>query len=99
MASLLDEMVDRDQIAKYPKQNFKLKQQSSYTRASKTVEDTIGWFNNIDRFEFVRFDTINGKPEWVLMDHGGPGAMARVWMPDQRFSTGVILKFPKLPKV
>ena len=81
IASLLNEMTDRDAVAKFPQHNFRLKQASSYNRASKTPQDTVGWYNNIDRFEYIRIDTINGKPEWVLMDHKGPGAMVRTWMP------------------
>ena len=81
IASLLTEMTDRDAVAKFPANNFRLKQASSYNRASKNPKDTVGWFNNIDRFESIRIDTINGKPEWVLMDHMGPGAIVRTWMP------------------
>ena len=47
--SLLREMVDREQVARYPEQDFRLKQASSYNRASKTPEDPKGWFNNFDR--------------------------------------------------
>ena len=80
--SLLGEMVDRDSIARYPQQNFRLKQASSYNRASKTPDDPKGWFNNIDRNEqVVRIDEKDGKQEWVLMDHTGPGAIVRSWMP------------------
>ncbi|MDA8563264.1 DUF2961 domain-containing protein [Mariniblastus sp.] len=80
--SLLSEMVDRDSIARYPDQNFRLKQASSYNRASKTPDEPNGWFNNIDRKEqVVRVDEKDGKKEWVLMDHTGPGAIVRTWMP------------------
>lgn len=80
--SLLGEMVDRDSVARYPRQNFRLKQASSYNRASKTPDDPKGWFNNIDRNgQVVRVDERDGKKEWVLMDHTGPGAIVRTWMP------------------
>ena len=85
--SLLNEMVDRDAIARFPQTNFRLKQESSYNRASKTSEDKEGWFINHDfnsketDHNFIRTEEKNGKKEWVLMDHVGPGAIVRTWMP------------------
>ena len=46
--SLLSEMVDRDSVARFPADNFRLKQASSYNRASKSPDDAKGWFNNKD---------------------------------------------------
>ena len=75
-------MIDRDSIAKFPKHNFRLKQASSYNRASKTPDEPKGWFNNKDRAgQVVRVDEVDGKKEWVLMDHNAPGAIVRSWMP------------------
>lgn len=85
--TLLKDMVDRDAIARFPTTNFRLKQESSYNRASKTPEDTEGWFINHDfnsketDHNFVRTEEKNGKKEWVLMEHIGPGAIVRTWMP------------------
>ncbi len=80
--SLLHEMTDRDNIAQFPELNFRLKQASSYNRASKTPDEPKGWFNNIDRKnQVVRVDEKDGKKEWVLMDHQGPGTIVRSWMP------------------
>ncbi|TWU38848.1 hypothetical protein Q31b_39260 [Novipirellula aureliae] len=85
--SLLLEMVDRDAVARFPENNFRLKQHSSYNRASKTPDEPVGWFTNHDynRSEkdknFIRIDEKDGKKEWVLMDHTGPGAIVRSWMP------------------
>ncbi len=82
MESLLNEMVDRDSIARYPERDFRLKQASSYNRASKTPDDAKGWFNNKDNSgQVIRVDEKDGKKEWVLMDHQGPGAIVRSWMP------------------
>ena len=87
MESLLHEMVDRDAIARYPSNNFRLNQASSYNRASKTVEDSVGWFTNHDfnkaetDHNFIRTEETNGEKEWVLMEHFGPGAIVRVWSP------------------
>ncbi len=85
---LLNEMVDRDSVARYPEQNFRLKQQSSYNRASKTPDEPKGWFTNQDfnargdkRHNYIRKEELDGKTVWVLMDHEGPGAIVRTWMP------------------
>ncbi|MDE3742074.1 glycoside hydrolase family 172 protein [Maribacter polysaccharolyticus] len=85
--SLLLEMIDREAISRFPKHDFRLKQESSYNRASKTPNDTVGWFFNEDfnskkiTGNFVRVEENNGEKEWVLMDHKGPGAIVRTWMP------------------
>lgn len=85
--SLLNDMVDRDAIARFPKTNFRLKQASSYNRASVKPEDSVGWFTNHDYnkgegdHNFIRTEETNGEKEWVLMDHVGPGAIVRVWSP------------------
>ena len=46
-ATLLDEMVDRDELAKTPRIAYTLGQASSYDRASKTPNGP-GWFANKD---------------------------------------------------
>lgn len=88
--SLLDEMVDRDAVARFPEKDFRLKQESSYNRASISPEDTVGWFTNHDMnpkdtdTNFIRIEENNGQKEWVLMDHEGAGAIVRTWMPFRR---------------
>ena len=90
--SLLRDMIDRDKIANYPTNDFRLKQHSSYNRLSKTPEDTRGWFANSDftsqgakegvNDRFIRTElNAKGEKEWVLMEHLAPGALVRVWMP------------------
>ena len=85
--SLLDEMTNRDAVTHFPQTDFRLKQSSSYNRASVSPEDSVGWFNNKDNNTsdkdscFIRIEEINGQKEWVLMDHQGPGAIVRSWMP------------------
>ena len=55
--SLLGDMIDRDSIASYPEKNFRLKQASSYNRASKTPDEPKGWFKNKDyNGHFVRVE-------------------------------------------
>lgn len=84
--NLLDEMVNREELAKYPEHDYRLKQQSSYDRRSVSPSDPEGWFANKDGFDFVRIDSVNGNPEWVMMEHNKPGVMGRIWMADKRFS-------------
>ncbi|CAA6692456.1 Unannotated [Lentimonas sp. CC19] len=86
--SLLHEMVDRDAVARFPETDFRLKQHSSYNRASKTPDEPKGWFANQDynpkklkTENFIRVEENNGRKEWVLMDHQAPGAIVRTWMP------------------
>ena len=85
--SLLREMTDRDSVARYPQHEFRLKQASSYNRASKTPDDPKGWFDNFDRStndthkNFVRVENRDGNKEWVVMDHEGAGAVTRFWVP------------------
>ena len=85
--SLLNKMVDREVVARFPQVHFRLKQHSSYNRASTTPNDPKGWFTNHDYNSgdsdknFIRIEEVNGQTEWVLMDHQGPGAIVRTWMP------------------
>ncbi|NND07633.1 MAG: DUF2961 domain-containing protein [Saprospiraceae bacterium] len=80
-------MIDRDVVSRFPEKDFRLRQESSYNRASKTPEDTVGWFANKDYnrkeddHNFIRIEEHNGDKEWVLMDHQSPGAIVRTWMP------------------
>jgi len=85
--SLLNEMVNRDAVASFPQTNFRLKQQSSYNRASVSPDDSVGWFTNHDYNSknsdknFIRIEETNGEKEWVLMEDIGAGAIVRSWMP------------------
>ncbi|MCG1035808.1 glycoside hydrolase family 172 protein [Polaribacter sargassicola] len=100
--SLLNEMVDREKLAQFPESNFRLKQQSSYNRASVSPKDTVGWFENHDfnsnekDHNFIRIEEKNGQKEWVLMDHKGAGTIVRTWMPfknPKNSNTNSIIKF------
>ncbi|WP_442511829.1 glycoside hydrolase family 172 protein [Novipirellula sp. SH528] len=85
--SLLHEMTDRGRVARYPNHDFRLKQASSYNRASKTPDDPKGWFNNIDRStddthkNYVRVEENLGRKEYVVMEDEGAGAITRFWVP------------------
>ncbi len=71
--SLLDEIVDRDAVASFPQTDFRLKQESSYNRASISPEDSVGWFKNQDfnskdeHHNFIRIEENNGH-NWSWSD-------------------------------
>lgn len=75
---LLEEMLDRSQLAVYPAGAWTLHHLSSYDRHS-VAKDKPGWFANNDWDNFIRKDTINGREEDVLMDADGPGVITRFW--------------------
>lgn len=79
LESLLTEMTDRDQIARFPDPAYTNKQFSSYDRASERPGNQE-WFANWDRTNFLRTEINNGRREFVLFDAKGPGAMVRYWM-------------------
>ena len=96
--SLLNEMIDRDSVTRFPAKNFRLKQHSSYNRASVSPDDKKGWFTNRDfnsgekSKNFIRVEENNGRKEWVMMDHQGPGAIVRSWQPFQKTPKDKILR-------
>ncbi len=76
--SLLDEMVNRDNLARLAVPAYTCSQASSYDRGS-VAPDKPGWFANMDRSHFVRTEEKDGRKEYVLMDEAGPGAVVRFW--------------------
>lgn len=77
--TLLDEMMNREQLAEFPDPEYTTKQFSSYDRRSIGV-DQPGWFANADRSQFIRTEKANGRREFVLFDAEGPGAIVRFWV-------------------
>ena len=76
--SLLEEMVNRDTIARLPSPAYTCKQFSSYDRNS-TEPGSPTWWANADRSWFLRVEDNHGRKEHVLMDTKGPGAVVRFW--------------------
>ncbi|MCF8223129.1 MAG: DUF2961 domain-containing protein [Bacteroidales bacterium] len=72
-------MADRNSITRFPDPPYRLKQFSSYDRES-VDPDSSGWYANADYTHFLREETNNGRREFVLFDHDGPGAIVRWWM-------------------
>ena len=79
LSSLLDEMVDRDAVTRFPEPAYVCKQASSYDRRS-VAPDQEHWFGNWDASQFVREEMNGDRKEWVLMDEQGPGAIVRWWI-------------------
>ncbi|MCC6425313.1 MAG: DUF2961 domain-containing protein [Phycisphaerales bacterium] len=77
--SLLEELIDRDAIARFPSPAYTCKQFSSYDRASTTISNSETWFANADYNQYLRTEENNGRKEWVMMDVTGPGAIVRIW--------------------
>ncbi len=79
--SLLQEMVDRDRLARFPApdRRYTCSQASSYERTSISP-DKRGWYANNDWSHFIRSEMNNGRKEWVMMDARGPGCITRMWM-------------------
>lgn len=83
LASLLDEMVDRDALTHFP--NYTCKQASSYDRAAKSPSEN--WFANADTAQFIRVEKNGEREEAVLMEAEGPGAVVRWWITAPRYKT------------
>ncbi len=77
--ALLEEMIDRQSVARWPKPAFTMRQASSYDRHSVSP-DQPGWFANDDQNQFIRTEMISGRTEYVMMDADGPGAIVRFWL-------------------
>ncbi len=78
IGSLLQEMVDRDAVARYPDPVYTSASFSSRDRASLSKD--VNWFANGDNNWFLRMEKVNGREEYVLFDAEGPGAVTRWWM-------------------
>ncbi|MHC4700785.1 MAG: glycoside hydrolase family 172 protein [Planctomycetota bacterium] len=78
LESLLEEIVDRDRIARLPSPAYTCRQFSSYDRNS-TEPGSPTWWANADRSYFLRIEDNKGRKEHVLMDTDGPGAIVRFW--------------------
>ena len=79
LGTLLQEMVDRDTLARFPSPAYTCRQFSSYDRDSDDPSDESTWFANWDRSQFIRIEEKDGRKEYVMMDVDGPGAAVRFW--------------------
>lgn len=96
LISLLEEMVNRDALARFPSPGYTCRQFSSYDRGSDTPGSPTWWANN-DRSFFLRVEEAGaeGRKTYVMMDAEGPGAVVRFWATwhgasGQPFSNGIL---------
>ncbi len=78
--SLLQEMTDMMVMTRWPDPEYRSLQASSYNRASVAV-DKPGWFADSDGVAWIREEVREGKTEYVIMEHDGPGCITRMWTP------------------
>ena len=78
LTTLLNEMVDREEITRFPENSYRCLQSGSYNRESVSP-DKPGWFADSDGIGFIRIEESNGKKEWVLMEDDGPGVITKIW--------------------
>ena len=77
---LLEELSHPERLATFPNPEYQSLQASSYNRES-THRDKPGWFADSDGTGYIRTEQINGKTEWVMMEHAGPGCLTKFWTP------------------
>jgi hypothetical protein len=93
LESLLNEMVDRDALAKWPAPGYTLKEASSHDRRKTDPSDSETWHTNDDHEQFIRTETNEGRKEWVIMEDSGPGAITRFWTPLLKDDKAQIIRF------
>ncbi|MCL3779566.1 DUF2961 domain-containing protein [Prolixibacteraceae bacterium JC049] len=89
--TLLNEMVNREALTRFPTPSYTCGQFSSYDRNSSIV-DGKGWFANWDRSSWIRIEKNNGRREFVMMDCKGPGAITRFWITVNKYGGNGILR-------
>ncbi|MBP8800703.1 MAG: hypothetical protein KBI41_04150 [Kiritimatiellae bacterium] len=77
--SLLAEMTDREEMARFPEPTYTSRQFSSYDRGL-VAPDQPGWYANNDFSHFLRVETNGVRREHVMVDTAGPGALVRFWV-------------------
>jgi hypothetical protein len=92
LESLLQEMTDRERLAKFPEPSYTCRQFSSYNTTS-VAPGHYTWFANLDNNYFLRTETNRGRREFVLFDAEGPGCVVRFWATFARYDREGILRF------
>jgi hypothetical protein len=80
LGSLLREMTDPSQMARFPSKEYRSLQASSFNRESVSP-DQPGWFADSDGVAWIREEQTDGNTEYVIMEHTGPGCITRLWTP------------------
>lgn len=81
LQTLLREMSSRETIAHLPDPSYVCLEASSHDRHKVDPQEPKGWHSNKDYEQFIRTEKNDGRNEWVIMEHDGPGAIARMWLP------------------
>jgi hypothetical protein len=76
--TLLEEMLNREALAKFPEQ-WSLYHQSSYDRRS-VAKGKDGWYANDDWDNWVGEENGQRGKQFVLLDVDGPGVLTRFWV-------------------
>ncbi len=97
-ASLLEEMTDREVLARWPQPFYSTGQSSSYDRRSKTEPQKHPFANN-DKGHFLRVEQREGRREAVLLDAQGPGAVVRMWTANPKGTLRVYLDGAAQPQI
>ena len=92
LETLLLEMTNREQLAKFPEPEFTCRQFSSYDKRSNSPEH-YSWFANLDNNYFIRTENNIGRREFVLFDADGPGCVVRFWATFARYDRKGTLRF------
>lgn len=79
LSTLLNEMINRDHLARLPQPAYTCRQASSYDRRATSPDKKETWFANGDASQFIRTEEHDGHKEFVMMDAEGPGAVVRIW--------------------
>jgi hypothetical protein len=81
LESLLDEMTDRDDLARLPQPAYTDTLQDSHDPRKTDPANQSTWHTNNDAGNAIRTEKNEGRSEWVIMEHQGPGAIVRLWAP------------------
>jgi hypothetical protein len=93
LQSLLTEMTSRTALARIPAPAYRCLEDSSHDRRKVDPNEPNGWHTNQDHEQFIREEENEGRHEWVIMEHEGPGAIVRIWLPLKPEMDNQIIRF------
>ncbi len=93
MESLLQEMTDREAMARWPEPSYLLKQASSHDQRKNDPGNPETWHSNVDYGQFIHTEVNEGRREWVILEDNGPGAITRFWTPLDAKKDDQIIRF------
>jgi hypothetical protein len=79
--SLLGEMTDRNALARWPQPEYTDLLHDSHDPRKTDPANQSTWHTNNDAGNAIRTEKNEGRDEWVIMEHQGPGAIVRLWVP------------------